>query len=104
MRNRLPQRRYCETFEIVFNQAPVSVTIGCYADGRVGEVFLAMQKRAGSQADLAARDIAIMISLAIQHGVPLQVMADALTKDAEGRPEGLAGVVLPKLLEWEAAI
>lgn len=104
MRNRLPNRRYNESFEVIFNGQPVTVSIGCYADGRVGEVFLNMQKQAGSQTDLAARDIAILISLAIQHGVPLKVMADALTKDADGNPEGLAGVVMPRLLEWEEAV
>ena len=102
MREKLPQRRYSETFELVFNQSPVSVTVGCYDDGRVGEVFLAMQKKAGSQADLAARDIAILISLAVQHGVPLPTIGDALTKDSEGRPEGLAGLVVTRLLSWEA--
>ncbi len=103
MREKLPQRRYSETFELVFNQSPVSVTIGCHQDGGVGEVFLAMQKKAGSQADLAARDIAILLSLAIQHGVPLATINDALTKDAEGRPAGLAGYVVPHLLEGEAS-
>ena len=103
-RKALPQRRYSETFNVVFppgGNKTYAVTLGCYADGRIGEVFLTSHGQVGSQADLAARDTAILISMALQHGAPLSRLSRAMTLDASGRPEGLAGVVLPLLLEWE---
>lgn len=104
MRATLPQRRFSETFDFVFplgTDKAYALTVGCYADGRVGEVFLASHKHAGSQADLAARDTAILISFALQHGATLAGLAHAMTHNADGKPEGLAGVVLTLLLDWE---
>lgn len=103
-RQALPQRRYSETFNVVFppgSSKTYAVTLGCYSDGKIGEVFLTSHSHVGSQADLAARDTAILISMALQHGAPLKGLSRAMTHDANGRPEGLAGVVLPLLLEWE---
>ncbi len=103
-RHALPQRRYSETFDVCFprgtNKA-YSVTLGCYADGHIGEVFLTSHKGAGSQADLAARDTAILISMGLQLGASLSELAHAMTHDAAGQPEGLAGVVLERLLQWQ---
>ncbi len=61
-------------------------------------MFIGMAKAAGTQADVNARDIAVLISIALQYGAPLQVLADATTKTANGDPEGLAGHVLQELL------
>jgi hypothetical protein len=74
--------------------------IGVYDDGRVGELFLQMEKATGSFADTTARDVAILISMAIQHGVPIDRMLSAITKDENGRPEGLAGALLAHLKTW----
>lgn len=101
MRNRLPDRRYSESFEIVSNGIAYSVTLGVYEDGRIGEVFIGMLKAAGTLMDLHARDLAVLISLGLQHGIPMQTMFDATTKTADGKPEGLAGNVLAALLEWQ---
>lgn len=101
-RDRLPQRRYSETMDIRCNGIFYVVTYGCYPDGRIGEVFMGMAKAAGTGADTSARDIAVLISLCLQHGVSLQNMLDATTKRADGEPEELAGIVLQKLIAWEA--
>lgn len=100
-RHRLPARRYNESFELVSNGIAYSVTLGTYEDGAIGEVFIGMLKAAGTLMDLHARDLAVLISLGLQHGVDLQTMFDATTKTADGNPEGLAGHVLAALLAWQ---
>lgn len=102
----LSQRRYAESFDVAFpafTDKLYAVTVGCYDNGCVGEVFLSSYKGAGGQADLAARDTALLISLALQHGVPLETMVHACVRDEHGNPEGLAGLVLTRLLEWQGA-
>lgn len=101
-REPLPNRRYSESFEIRHLGINYAVQVGCYRDGRVGEVFLGMERAAGSFADVAARDTAVMISMALQHGVPVDRMRAAITKDQDGKSEGLAGVVLEMLETWQA--
>lgn len=98
-RHRLAQRRYSETRDIVFNNTVYSMTVG-FEEGEALEVFLGMEKSAGTMADVAARDQAILISIALQHGASLQTLADAMTKTAAGEPEGLAGVALQQMIEW----
>ena len=46
-----------------------TVTIGFYADGTVGEVFIDGGKT-GQDMQSIARDAAVLLSLALQHGVP----------------------------------
>ena len=103
-RTALPQRRYSQTFDFVFplfTDKAYALTIGCYETGKVGEVFLTAHKHAGSQAALAARDAAILISMGLQHGASLETLAHAMTHNAAGEPEGIAGIVLTLLLDWE---
>lgn len=103
-REKLPARRYGETLEIEFPPHTgklYAVTVGCYDDGRIGEVFISSFHKVGSQADQAGRDIAVLISIALQHGTPLDVLAHAAGKGPDGRPEGLAGLVLEQLLAWK---
>jgi hypothetical protein len=88
----LPPRRQSETFEVVFSGVQVTVSFGRYQDGRIGEVFLSTRK-AGSPVDIAARDTAVLMSLLLQYGCSARIMARALTADAHGTPEGLAGQV-----------
>lgn len=100
-REPLPQRRYNESSEFSHGGIRYAMQIGLYEDGRVGEVFLQMEKSAGTVADVASRDLAVIISIAIQYGVPLERMLAAITKDEKARPEGLAGAVLEHLLAWQ---
>ena len=102
MREKLPQRRASESFGLVSNGIAYSVTIGVYPDGRIGEVFIGMLKAAGTLADVNARDLAVLISIGLQHGVDLKTMFDATTKTAAGEPEGLAGDVLRALMECKS--
>jgi hypothetical protein len=94
MREPLPQRRQSDTFKFRFGgqNAAYHLTIGYYPDGKLGEVFISTNK-IGSQSDALARDIAILMSLALQHGCAMETMRDALTREANGEPSTIAGSV-----------
>jgi hypothetical protein len=51
-----------------------TATVSRFADGRVAEVFLQSSKP-GSQSDVNARDPAVVRSIALQHGVPLETIS-----------------------------
>lgn len=103
-REQLPQRRFSESFDLAFPPRSgkfYTVTLGCHPDGRLAEVFLSAHRKIGTDSDLAARDTAILISLGLQYGASLDELAHAMTHDANGQPEGLAGQVLVALMEWQ---
>jgi hypothetical protein len=67
-RERLPNRRMAETFELQAAELRYVCTIGRFVDGRLAEIFLS-NDNAGSHADACARDSAVIRSIALQHGV-----------------------------------
>jgi hypothetical protein len=84
-RERLPNRRLAEAF--TFKQSPGqkwawTATIGRFADGRIAEIFL----DAGKETPLVelAQESAIVASIALQHGVPLDVLRHALAGRGQG--------------------
>jgi len=101
-RELLPQRRHSENFDFQTLGTRFSCQVGYYADGRIGEVFLGMEKAAGTQTDVNARDIAVLISICLQYGVKIEKMLATVTKDENGDPEGLTGKVLKRLSEMPA--
>lgn len=72
--------------------------MGLYDDGRPGEVFITPAKSPGSALDVMGRDTALLMSLLIQYGCSLRHIAEALTKNADGGPEGLAGLAAAEFL------
>jgi hypothetical protein len=96
-RERLPTRRRCETFafDIVTGSATLhyKATIGFYSDGRIGELFLNNHK-SNSTADTNARDAAIALSFALQHGADLEDIRKALCRETDGRASGPLGAAL----------
>jgi hypothetical protein len=97
-RERLPNRRLGETFELQLHGLRYTATISRFADGRLAEVFLQNHKP-GSQSDSNARDAAVAASLALQFGCPLEVLRRALLRDAQGRPSTPLGAALDQLAE-----
>ena len=97
-RTSLPARRIQYTSEITHEGFLYSVSVGCHANGRPGEIFIQAHK-AASPLEAVARDAAILLSLAIQHGVPLQQMREAVTRDGRGQPATIVGAVLDAMLE-----
>ena len=86
-RERLPNRRGAELVDFEHGGRRWTLTVGCFADGRVGEVFLDTPK-ASAIGEIAA-DAAIAASVAFQHGAPLETVRHALA-DRRAGPLGAA--------------
>ena len=99
-RERLPDRRLAETFDLVAGDLKYVCTVGRFADGRIGELFLGNHK-SNSAADTSARDAAIAFSIAVQHGADPETIRSALCRDALGTARGPLGVALDLIFGQE---
>lgn len=85
-RTRLPNRRHAETTDLPIGGMSIAATIGFDRAGNAAEVFLSGGKD-GSGLAAILHDAAVIISIALQHGVP----AEALAKSVARLPERLDG-------------
>jgi ribonucleoside-diphosphate reductase alpha chain len=93
-RHRLANRRKHEVAEFECDGVRFIAGIGRSVDGQIAELFLNAGKP-GCAAETAARDAAIILSIALQHGCPLDTIQHALTKLADGKsPAGPIGRAL----------
>ena len=97
-RERLPNRRFSETFDIELNGRKYRCSYSRFPDGRLAEIFIS-NNRVNSDSDTAAKDSAVVCSIALQFGVPLETIRRALMRDSAGRPSGPLGVALDLLAE-----
>ena len=86
-RQRLPNRCLCESFTFELNGFRFTASIGRFADGRVGELFLNNHKF-GNQTDTNARDAAVLLSFALQHGADINQIRKALCRNSTGQALG----------------
>ena len=93
MRERLPNRRGSELFEVESFELPFTVGVSKYSDGRLAEVFIT-NHRATSAAGIMASDAAIAASLALQFGCPVDVLRRALSRDGNGKATSPLGLAL----------
>jgi ribonucleoside-diphosphate reductase alpha chain len=96
MRQLLPQRRRAETFTVIHWDQPFVVTVGFYADGTPGEVFIDGCKT-GNDIESIARDAGVLLSLALQHGVPPETIRHAVTRGASEEPASILGAVVDSI-------
>jgi hypothetical protein len=96
VRQRLPNRRASKTFALECAGLSYVATVSHFDDGRLGEIFLTNHK-AGSAADTAARDSAIVCSIALQFGADVDTIRKALCRDARGNASGPLGIALDLL-------
>jgi hypothetical protein len=92
-RERLANRRASETFDVEVAGLRYTATVSYFPDGRLAEIFLTNGK-AGSDADAAARDSAVVCSIALQYGAPAEVIRRALLRDAQEAASSPLGAVL----------
>ena len=92
-RRKLPQRRRSVTFNFECANLAYTATASWFDDGALGEVFVG-NHRCDSHADACAKDSAILASLALQFGVPLDVLRKSLLRDSQGRPNTPIGCAL----------
>jgi ribonucleoside-diphosphate reductase alpha chain len=101
MREHLANRRHCETFGFERSGLRYTATASWFDDGRLAEIFLG-NHRADSHADACARDSAILASIALQYGAPLNVLRNALLRDARGQASTPIGIALDLLAERQS--
>lgn len=76
-RERLPNRRRTERMAVVVGGQKVYVGFGRFPDGRIAEVFVQANKQ-GSALRGTLETVAVLVSIALQFGAPLPVIASAL--------------------------
>jgi len=86
MRTRLPSRRHAETQDLEIGGMRFAATVGFTEGGCPAEVFLTGAKDGSGMAAII-EDASVVISVALQHGVP----ATALAKSIARVPEQLDG-------------
>jgi len=96
-RHRLANRRAVETFAIEHDDLHYMISLGRERIDRerlgpVMEVFLNAEQ-VNSAADVLAIDGAILISLLLQHGCPIETINHALRRNPNGSPCSLLGRV-----------
>jgi ribonucleoside-diphosphate reductase alpha chain len=75
-RERLPRTRSSRTFEFRVADCKGFVTVGEYADGRPGELFIRVSKQGSTMAGIMDA-FAISVSHGLQYGVPLRAFVHA---------------------------
>jgi hypothetical protein len=88
MRERLPNRRSGEMFDFTHGGHKWTVCVGRFDDGRIAELFLDAEKT--SPLVELAQESAIVASLALQSGCPIETLRHAL----DGRDTGPLGAAL----------
>lgn len=86
-RQRLPDCRLSENFTFELDGLRFTATFSRFADGRIAELFLNNHKH-GNQVDTNARDSAILLSFALQHGADIDKIRKALCRNSAGRALG----------------
>ena len=106
VRRRLPDERHSLTHHFSVGGQEGYVTIGLYEDGLPGEMFIRMSKE-GSTVSGLMDSFATAVSLALQYGVPLQVLCDKFSHTRfepsgwSGNPKiGYAKSLMDYLFRW----
>ncbi|NNC17554.1 vitamin B12-dependent ribonucleotide reductase [Corallococcus exiguus] len=89
LRRRLPDERQSITHKFSIGGHEGYLTVGMYEDGKPGELFVVMAKE-GSVVSGLMDSFATSVSLALQYGVPLQVLADKFCH-TRYEPSGFTG-------------
>jgi hypothetical protein len=90
LRQLLPNRRETDVFRFIHEGHRYFGSVSLFDDGRPAEVFLDAGKP-GASLQAMARDAAVIASIALQHGVSLEVMRKAITRLDDGSAAGPLG-------------
>jgi hypothetical protein len=104
-RNVLPPRRPTFTFDMRDEAGRIDLTVaysifgvpGAPPPHAVAEIFVTSRK-IGSGTEAIARDAAILLSLAVQYGCPLDTIKHALTRNQDGSAQSLMGRVVDRVM------
>lgn len=89
VRRRLPDERRAITHHFSIGGQEGYLTVGVYDDGLPGEIFITMSKE-GSTVSGLMDSFATAVSLALQYGVPLQVLCNKFSH-TRFEPSGWSG-------------
>lgn len=103
IRHSLPNRRASETLEFEHEGHRYRGSVSYDRRGRPLEVFLTTGKP-GTGVETVSRDAAVAVSLALQHGTPLETLRRAMTRLDDGSPAGPLGVLLDKVAHWAGEV
>jgi ribonucleoside-diphosphate reductase alpha chain len=78
VREKLPRQRSSKTFDFRVADCKGFVTVGEFADGRPGEIFLRVSKQGSTLAGIMDA-FAVSVSYGLQYGVPLRVYVETFT-------------------------
>ena len=93
-RLRLPNRRPSTTFNFKCGPHHYTATVSYFpGTDQLAEIFLS-NGRAGSDVDAAAKDSAVVASVALQHSVSVDTIRKALLRDPRGVASSPLGVAL----------
>jgi hypothetical protein len=96
-RRRLPNRREHTIVKFAtFDGFRYTAGLGYFDDGDLAEIFLNAEK-IGTAIETAARDSAVLASLALQHGVAPETIRRALTRNTDDSASGALGTLLDLL-------
>jgi hypothetical protein len=98
-RQRLGNRRYSQSFSFEVSGLHFTATFSRFPDGRIGELFLNNHK-SNSAADTNARDSAIVLSFAVQHGADPEAIRKALCRNGDGSASGPLARTLDIIASW----
>ena len=94
----LPSRRAHWLYRFECDSQSYTGGIGRFEDGRIAEIFINGSK-VGTAAETNAQDAAIIASLALQHGCPIETIRHALARS--GGSTGPLATLLGKVEERE---
>lgn len=98
-RRKLPTRRRSTNIKFQFmDGVKYNCTYSLFEDNTLAEIFINASK-AGSSINIMARDLAIVTSLALQWGVPMSLIREAIEQSRDGIPEGPLGRLLAEIGE-----
>jgi hypothetical protein len=95
-RTRLPNRRSAETILFEHGGAGFTMTAGRYHDGRLGELFMNAE-HVNSAIDFVMSDAAILLSIALQYGAPIEELKHALKRTTTGEAASPIGAALDRI-------
>jgi hypothetical protein len=98
-RKRLHNRRQYELIYSPFRGCHYILTLSRFPTGDVAEIFVC-PGRPGSDAAADANDAAIVISLSVQHGMPLEALRRSISRIEGNEAASTAGAV-PDILAAE---
>lgn len=92
-RERLPDRRHSDLATIEHEGIRYTVQWSRFPDGRLAELFIDAGKP-GHAIDIMSKDLAVLLSIALQSGVSPALIKEALSQEIGGRMRGPLGVIL----------